>query len=151
MVLRRISMYFEKVKVDFPIPSCQINKLIWDEKEKKWFYEYIVKNKSKTKLSPSNKKELFVYSHISNLTIAGEVNENSINIVVYNIEDIIELMKKQAKSDMEYREKWIEEHDDYYDNVLKFTTKNKTFSPEYRFVINILEQNDEETTFIMSY
>lgn len=145
-------MEYIKVKIDYPIPSCKLNKLIWNDKEKKWEFEYVITNKSKIKITPDNKKDLYVYSHISNLTITDKINQGSINIIVHTLDDILKLMEKQAEQDKLYREKWIKEHPDYHENVLIYETENKTHKPKsIRFAISILKQEKEKTKFIMAY
>ena len=141
----------EKIIMEFPVPSCKISRLIWDEKEEKWLYEYQIINKSNILLKDNNEKELYVYSHISNLTITDRVNEGSINITVKNLNDIKELMKKQSKEDMLYREKWIKDHPNYFDNVLKYETENITHEPKYRYIISVLSQDKDKTVFIVAY
>lgn len=140
----------EKIIVKFPVPSCKINQLIWDEENKEWLFEYLITNKSNTKLTDDNKKDLYIYSHISNLTVTDKVNEGSINIIVHNMKDIEKLITQQATQDRLYREKWIKEHPDYLDNVLKYETNNITHKPKPRYIISILSQEESNTTFIMS-
>ena len=74
-----------KIIMEYPVPSCQIDRLIWDDKNNKWLFEYAIMNKSDIELENNdNEKELYVYSHISNLTVTDKVNKGSINIVVKN-------------------------------------------------------------------
>lgn len=144
-------MEYVKFRMDYPIPSCKISKLIWNQEREKWEFEYEIINKSDIKLDQDNKEDLYVYSHISNLTITNKINKGSINIVVHNLDDIIKLMEKQAEEDRAYREKWIKEHPDYHESVLVYETENKSHKPKLRFVISILEQGKDKTKFIMAY
>ena len=135
------------VITNFPVPSSKTQRLIWDEKNKEWNYEFHV-------ILPEDKNigedKLFLYGHIQQLKLVDKVTKNSINIIVENMEDIYNLLKKQAEEDNKYRQEWIKNNEDYYDNVFTYTTKNKTQDSKYMHVVSILEQDEETTTFIVA-
>jgi len=134
------------IVTDYPVPSCVINRLLW--KDGKWFYEYLVTNKTDIDVGEA---PLYIYGHIQQLTLISNIKKGHLNIKVESMDDLYRLVKKQAEADMEYRKEWIANHPDYYDNVSKLTVKNETQEIEAQHVIDIFEQNEETTTFIVAY
>jgi hypothetical protein len=142
------------IKTDYPVPSCTINRLIWNLEKNSWQYEFSVSIPNGMTL-PQRKTiktpPLYVYGHIQQLKLVSKVPPNSINIVVYSLNDVMELIKKQAQEDHLFRVEWIKKHKDYYDKVTTIKIPNKTQKLfKYTHVISILKQDTNDTTFIVS-
>lgn len=137
---------------DRPIPSCTVSNLIWDEKNKKWIYEYLATLPDKVTIDENGNfsKELYVYGHIQQLKLVSSVTKNSINIKVRSISDLEKLMDEQYKADIEYRKKWIRDNPDYYENLYEVEFENKTQKSKYSHIIFVKEQLEDKTVFVVA-
>ena len=141
------------ITTDYPIPSCITHKLIWNVD--KWLYQFEIKKPDEIDLPEENSEDnlikLYVYGHIQQLKLVDYINKESINIEINSITDIKELLKSQALEDNEYREKWIEDNPDYYENITTLDMKNETQDFINSHIIKVLSQNKKETKFIVAY
>lgn len=135
--------------VPFPVPSCQIKAIHWNDILQSWQYEYHAKIKG-TFPKKATDPSLYVYGHIQELYIVDNVTKGSINIEVRSVDDIYYLLYAQAAADNTYRINWSNKNPDYADNVLKVELENKTQVPEYKHLIQVLYKDKEKTTFIVA-
>lgn len=132
------------LRTDYPVPSCEISKLV--RENGKWFYEYDVKNKGNHDIGEG---PLYIYGHIQQLTLISSIKSGHLNIEINSIEDLYELLRKQEEADQKFRKDFISKNPDYYEKVAKVTIKNETQKPQIQNVISVFEEKDDETTFIV--
>lgn len=135
-----------------PVPSCVVNRIIWDPENKSWEYEYHVRIPDDVYILEDGRfsKELFIYGHMQELLLVDRVTKNSINIKIQNKQQMIDVLRLQYEEDMKYRRKWIKNNPDYYDNVHHTVVKNETQKSKYKHIIFIKEQLEDETVFIVA-
>lgn len=141
----------EYVTLSHPVPSCQINKIIFEDG--RWLFQYKLENKGKTLLEDATSETpVFIYSHISNLQITDSLPSGSVNIRVEGKDEYIGLLEKQYQSDKDFRAQWIENNPDidYFELVNVKELSNETQEVDYLFLIDVIEQKDETTKFIFS-
>lgn len=136
---------FVSIKTEYPVPSCEIKQLI--REDGKWIYEYEVEIKNSS--YSIGEGPLYVWGHIQQLTLVSKIKKGHINITVNSMDEMINLIEKQAAADNERRRIWIKEHPDYYDNVVTITVKNETQVPEASNIVAVLKEDEETTTFIV--
>lgn len=141
----------EYVTLSHPVPSCQINKIIFEEG--RWLFQYKLENKGKTLLEDATPETpVFIYSHISNLQITDSLPSGSVNIRIEGKDEYIGLLEKQYQSDKDFRTQWIENNPDidYFELANVKELSNETQEVDYLFLIDVLEQKEETTKFIFS-
>lgn len=147
-----------------PIPSCEINSLVW--KGDGWKFVYAIDTDEEiTDKNPSNDggSRFIVYGHISNLTVRKSGNEsiNSINISFNTLSEYKALLNSLSEEDKKYREKFLAENKDQMEELTKKKEnyirilKNKNYSyKELRTVsediLTYVDNKESKVTYIAS-
>lgn len=143
---------YQYIKLDEPIPSCEIHSLEFENENWKYIYAISVPYEL---TNNDNNVELIVYSFISNLDLREDTMSGlSANVRVKALDEYMLLLEKQRNVDLEYREKWLESNPDatiseYSKRVL--TNKSHSLSElkelEVQYISKILYKDDNQTTF----
>lgn len=141
---------YQFLKFEDPIPSCKINSLEFTDN--KWFFIYALE--VPYDINNENEKELIIYGHISDLSIGtkDEVHEESVNIKIKTLNDILNLLKVQREEDEKYRKIWRSENPEAIPNII--TLENKSYSnkelveAEVSYISGIEAINSNTTEFI---
>lgn len=139
------------LEFDHPIPSCSIHALKFKDKQWKYVYALTVP----FLLTEENEEPLVVYEYICDLILKkkSDLHQESINLEVHNLKDILSLLKSQRDYDLLYREKWKLEHPDHDDrlNVVVLPNKDLSYGELKRYDVHyisfVVQQNDFETIF----
>ena len=133
------------------IPSCNISSIEYNSNTKKWSFNYILETPFEIK--PGDKFDLSVIGHIAYLRLTNETFvKESINIHVHSYEEYMDLLESVRKEDFRFRNEWKKNNPNAKPNTI--ILKNKNYSKEelksngVHYIVCILEQNDEETTFV---
>lgn len=116
---------YQFLKLNDPIPSCEIYSLEFDEG--KWIYIYALN--VPFELTDENTEEIIVYEYISDLylKLPNTVHPESVNLKVIKLHEYLHLLNKQREADLDYRNKWLSKLD-VIPEINSVTLKNKSYS-----------------------
>lgn len=142
---------YQILSFDEAIPSCDVLSIEYNNNTKKWKFNYNLETPFEIK--PGDTFDLVVIGHIAYLRLTNkEFVKESINIHVHSYEEYMDLLESVKKEDFRFRNEWKKDNPDAKPNTI--TLKNKDYSKEelesndVHYIAYILNQNDEETTFV---
>lgn len=143
---------YQKIEFKKPIPSCEIYELKYNEETKEWIFIYLLNTPFELTDKPFE-KELIIYDYISDLYLKykDELHKDSVNIPINSKNQYLELLEKQRKTDIEYREKWMKENPNAVPNLIEVKNKSYTNSElidlDIHYIASIWSEEDLFTTF----
>lgn len=140
---------YQMLRFDKPIPSCGIHELKFVNNS----WEFIYALLTPIELTNENDQELLIYEYISDLKLVTSdvVNLKSINLRIKTYDEYLELLKRQAEADIEFREEWKKNNPEAVPNKVTLDNQHYTHGDLLRlnvnFIASIIEQNDTCTVF----
>ena len=116
---------YQFLRLDEPIPSCEIYSLEFSES--KWIYIYALN--VPFELTNENTQEIVVYEYISDLYLkmSDSIHPESVNLRITKLDEYLCLLTIQRQADLDYRDKWLSKLD-VIPEINSVTLGNKTYS-----------------------
>lgn len=134
-----------------PIPSCDINHLIYENGQ--WNFGYMLI--TPVELKPNEKYDLVIYEFISDLQLRQRKEiriKESVNIPITSYDQYLEFLNKQREEDLRYRKEWLKTHHDAKPSTIILENKNysrrELQDAGVHFISGILNQDKDKTEFI---
>ena len=114
---------YQNIKLLKPIPSCELSSLLWvagnsglntdfdGTDDGHWEYVYAV-NTPEELTEDNEEQDFMVYEYISDLIVryGHKVHEEAVNIHFRKLSQYMELLQRQRKVDIAFRERWMKEN-----------------------------------------
>lgn len=148
---------YQFLRFNHPIPSCEIYALEFDKNSNSsspWTFIYAINTPKE--LNNNEDLNLIIYGYISDLWIKEKdyVHPESINIRINSLDEYLNYLELQYKTDNLYREEWIKNNPDATPNTICLENKNYNNNDlkklNIHFISSIFSMDNENNTTIFT-